>query len=276
VVVSIPHGPEAWSGHSPVTFTPDSKVLLASRAGSPPTKLVGVDVASGAITDLTGYPTGPAVYHFSADHTVVLTRTLGKLGSFEVAVWAVPLGEKPLWKLGGENKLTGGIGLSADGKVAMSVAYPSGAEIIRGAPREITIWDVPSGKPPKVIMTRLRPYFEQPILSPDGKLLASYDRADANQDGQLTLWDTATGQAMPIPVEPLRALRFTADSRTLVGILKANQVGFVDVVKGKLVWAVGCDFPWVNHVAVSADGNRVAIVGGEVNDARRVQVLDVE
>jgi WD40 repeat protein len=276
VVVNVPHGPEAWSGHTPIAFTPDGKALVASRSGSPPTKVVSIEVPGGAVTNHAGVPPGPANYHFSADRTVVLTRTVRNLDLYEVSVWPVQAEGKPLLKASYEKRQVGGVGLSADGKVAMTLVNPLRKDDVRWAEKELVIWDVPTGKARPAIVGKVVEIHSDTVLSPDGKTVAGYERTVDALDGQLTLWDTGTGRARPLSVEPLKALVFTADSTTLVGVLGTNKVGIVDVAKGKLTRTVSTPFPYVRFIAVSPDGKRVVVVGGELNDFRGVRILDLE
>jgi WD40 repeat protein len=106
-------------------------------------------------------------------------------------------------------------------------------------------------------------------LSSDGQIAAS-----AGWDGTIRIWDLHTGDSIRVieaDMGKILAVSFLPNSDRLVAAGRA-KVTLMDARTGNQIWTFHGLRSFVNAVAVSADGNRIA-VGGRDNTLR---ILDTE
>jgi len=180
-----------------------------------------------------------------------------------------PFGAVALWKVGDsqarplvrENGKLDAIAFSPDGRLLATAS---------GDSRSVTLWDVASGET-RATMTDHRGPIWSVAFSPDGKTLAAASGkvpavahpADADQRGEIKLWDLS--RRVPRPHLSLAghgygiaAVAFSPDGMTLASGGFDRSVKLWNVATGH-EWATLSDHEgWVAAVAFSPDGKTLA------------------
>src|SRR5262249_18995804 len=88
----------------------------------------------------------------------------------------------------------------------------------------------------------------------------------ANNDGDVKLWDPATGKqqlSLANPVKQFASGVFSADSKSLVTVSGYGTVSHWDVATGKLVQQLENAFPKTRHSLLSQDCKLIAVMPWE-------------
>ncbi len=241
-----------------LAFTPDGKHLAA--AGGDPCKggntAVRIwDVATGKeLSRFEGHKQPAYTLAFSPDGKMLLS-----IGCDQVVHWEVATG-RPVhgWKHLGS---TAAIHVSPSRLELASV----GGEI---EDKSIHLWDARTG----VQQYRLGGH-ERGVLSvafsPDGKRLVS-----GNPFEPVRLWDLAQRKVIRQFEQPHGglSLTFSPDGKLVAGATMNGEVRLWDAPSGKLVRQLTGYQGWVNGLAFSPDGRRLALAGA---DAQTLHVWDV-
>jgi WD40 repeat protein len=248
---------------APAAFSPDGRRLAAARRS--PDSPAGFLSGEFGVWDLSGRflrpfkgHTAPLLYlAFGADGR----RLASASDDGTVKLWDVAADE-PI-PLEGLLATTRALDLSADGHL---VAGADG--------RELKVWDVGTGR----LVHSLRGEAERvdaAAFSRDGASLASAP-AGGKDDARprATLWDLAVGGPVRVlttnsvgalgpaanPAGVLRSLRFSPDSRRVVGAVD-DQVVTLDVRSGREEGNTGHTGSSRVSYAFSSDGGRLAVLG---------------
>jgi WD40 repeat protein len=136
---------------------------------------------------------------------------------------------------------------SPDGRL---IAAPS--SVAGTIPGVIQIWETTSGKERRRIQADC--IGDVLAFSPDDKTIAL-----ANMDGEITLWEVASGAVRPASAEPtsqISRLRFASRGKQLLGT--CDRLRAWDVVTGREVWRAPVEALGFDQLAVSPDGTMLA------------------
>ncbi len=157
----------------------------------------------------------------------------------------------------------------ADHPVHAFTFTPNGDQCLAvGFPPYVALWDIPGQR----IIREYSGHTDRVwavSLSSDGQIAAS-----AGWDGTIRIWDLHTGDSIRVieaDMGKILAVSFLPNSDRLVAAGRA-KVTLMDARTGNQIWTFHGLRSFVNAVAVSADGNRIA-VGGRDNTLR---ILDTE
>jgi WD40 repeat protein len=215
----------------------------------------------------TGKPAGPRLAHtdpvhyaaFAPDGRLVATaagRLDGSRG--ETRVWNVATGQ-PVGPALLHDSPVKKVAFSKDGKRLIAVG---GNRLIS----ELRVWDPHTAK-------ALAPPLKQPgggdegSITPDGRYVATYSRADPKETNRDTLWvwDVQEGRVACPPIRTKSALRlvsFSPDNRYLLSAHEDNRARVWGLPTGA---PVGPPLPLgakINTAVFGPDGNRALIAGG--------------
>ncbi len=237
-----------------LTFSPDNQ-RVASSGG----KTVKIwDAATGReIITLQGFNSFISRIAFSPDgrRLAGVTRT-----DRFVVVWDAATG-RGLFSLRGHTETVASLTFSPDGHRLASGSWDN----------TVKVWDL--NNPPEVFI------LEQPqslndfsmvyslAYSPDGRRLAK------SSEGDVKLWDTATGQeilALEWGAEKLRGVAFSPDGRRLAGGSDDQAVKVWDAATGREIFSLEGHTDRVTNVAFSPDGTRLA----SASEDKTVRVWD--
>jgi WD40 repeat protein len=291
--------------------------LILMRGRSGPRRLVG---HSQSVTSLAFSRDGRMLASGSVDGTVKLwDMTLGKwlrtLPSYQSAIWVAfsPDGQIAssggalghglmLWDaasgnqrlvLASDGDSVGPTEFSPDGRLLVATVNSRGGNDV-----ELRMWEAASGKE-----LRRLPGFSAPKFSPDGKLMAAWNKVHSislldvesgnevrtfdenfaypeviifSPDGRLlasmthnstmvTVWDVASGKKVRDigDSETVRGLAFSPDSRLLAVGSGDHTIKLWDVVSGNKVRTLSGHSDSVNCVAFSPDGRWLASGGDD-------------
>jgi WD40 repeat protein len=232
------------TGASHVAYSPDGKVLASvsrqaivlwdPKSGKEIRRL-GAERGIGA-TSLAFAPAGKLLATWSADRNGT------------IRIWESDTG-KELHEIVATNNIDG-LAFSADGK-----------QIFAGSSKgRVYRWEVETAKPLEAFSGgRFR--VEGLAVSPDGKLLAGYDRSNGN-DGRIIIWNGSSGNIIQTLAHasdfPGVTLAFFADNNRLVATSGYQPARLWDVSRGKEIRLFG---PSSFSVAASPDGKAVAVGG---------------
>jgi WD40 repeat protein len=250
------------SGHTggvkAAAFTPDGRELVTA----------GGDLSLRLWDVKTGKELRQLARHSQAVSSVAFSpdgKMLASAGGREVAVWDATSGRE--------------VAVISLESGAGSVAFtPDGKTLATGG-GEIRLWDMTGNQPPRLSSNLLA----QPngvagiTFTPDGQRLVT-----AGRQGEVRLWDTASGKqlrSMTPPLKAVSALAVSPDGKLVVlggtrsddlavlgGPRPDNQdiVVALDAASGKIVWVVltGTGRP-VSSLAFSPDGKTLAGAGGD-------------
>ena len=119
---------------------------------------------------------------------------------------------------------------------------------------ELTVWAVPSGD-----MVSAAPIDGLPVLSPDGLVLATYDRGGS----QVRLWEAdslAPLQTLEGHTAPITWVAFSPDSSQIATASLDRTVRVWDTQTGELIFMPPVESSGVVAVAFSADGSRITAI----------------
>jgi WD40 repeat protein len=231
-----------------LAFSPDSRTLAAA-AGDPlrggNTAVRFWDAASGReLRRLDGHTQAAYTLAFAPDGLSLLS---------------VSSGQVILWDLTGGLPRRQWTHFRAAAALAVAPDRAALAAVGEGDDKLVLVWDVATGRE----RTRLKGH-ERGVLtlafSPDGRRLAS-----ANPFEPVRVWDVQTGRTVLSFEEPhgAMALAFSPDGRTLASACMSGTVRLWDAGTGKLVRSLRGYRGWVNGLAFSPDGKKVALAGAD-------------
>lgn len=224
---------------------------------------------------------------FSPDgHTVA---TWGQSSGHVVVLWDAQSGNQ-IRVLGQDGVSLGEAAFSPDSRLLVTDAYSQGSD------GGLRLWDAGSGSE-----LRRFPGYLEPVFSPDGKLLAAWNKsgsislldvgsgnevrtfnghkgflipevifspdgrllASTNENSMVTVWDLATGNEVRRIHDSamVRGIAFSRDSRLLASGSEDNTIKLWDVASGNKVRTLAGHSRPVNCVVFSPDG-RVLASGG--------------
>ncbi|MFA8019177.1 hypothetical protein [Bremerella cremea] len=164
---------------------------------------------------------------------------------------------KLLWE--GERMHLGslaGVAFSPDGKWLVSAG---------NFRKSVVLWDTSSGEVLKSLPVVKRGGPQSVAFSPDGKtVLIGKDRAGADDEEPVFLWDVETGEKRSIKIDGnnARVVAFSPDGKWLATNATSEKLPFIDVASGEVAQEVGPLPRGVEVFALFADGKRVAIAAG--------------
>jgi WD40 repeat protein len=144
--------------------------------------------------------------------------------------------------------------LSADGQL-----------IVAAMGGKVGVWKTATGALVRVLDLGGKQRLSNPALSADGNTLAALEYAEEEAKATVRLWNLANGQqlrAFPAPNAGVTHPQFLPDGKTLVLHYPETGAVLLDAVTGKTT-AELLTGGAVSAVLVSADGKRVALVGGK-------------
>jgi len=174
------------------------------------------------------------------------------------------------------------------GKLVKSIEGPrSGVIAITFSPdgREIAseygqAWDIESGKPSgKISRSSESPEYTSVFsfaFSPNGKLIASAGKRIGERNN-ITFRDAATGETIRSfnTDTEVMALRFSGDSKALVGVIRAEEsIAIWDVNTGELIRKIRAPGDVFDEIANSNDGKLLAVGQGEFPNRSSIEVID--
>jgi RNA polymerase sigma factor (sigma-70 family) len=264
-----------WKGTGAVAFSPDGKRLAAVQFEDEPfRRSLGIwDVTTGInLCRWEGPRWSARSIIFSADGKTLIAGT----GS-TIRLWEAATGEERSPVRG--NQWAGEVTAAPDGR---TVAYLNG--------KDIRLLDAASGKETGVIPGKDEDFHRCLAFSPDGQTLASGFFEVPTKENVIELWDVRTrkpiGRLRQETTKPARAidtLAFGPDGKILATGVDDGDVRLWDVTAGKELsrFSVrgeghGHDvFFTVEAVAISPDGNWLAISGRAPDEGSRVQIREV-
>jgi len=151
---------------------------------------------------------------------------------------------------------------------------PDGRRALTNLPDGVArLWNVATGE---AVALQGNGTVSSATFSPDGTLLVTIP---SRLDGTAQVWDARTGASVAVlrgeKQQPLFAVAFSADSRS---IATANAKGIVIVWRvrsGTRVGRVGGPAPWLTAAAFSRDGRSIIGVGGAFGRRSGVRIWDL-
>lgn len=149
--------------------------------------------------------------------------------------------------------------LFADHAAVQALAVGPGGSWLAsiGKDRTVRIWDVPSGRPKKVMIGHTRPPLTLAV-SPDGSWLAS-----AGEDGTVRMWDVESGAQRTIPggLTSRTALVIAYDGSWLASADWGGIIHIWDAATGEERRILKGHTAKVHKLMVSPDGSRLVSAG---------------
>jgi WD40 repeat protein len=238
-------------------FSPDGRQLLTACADG---EVRVWDAATGEEA-LPGLRHAAAVQEaaFSPDGAAVLTREGGA-----VRLWDLTVGEPPAPPPAEDGGRTW---FSPDSRHALLLHRSEGE-----------IFTLDKGQP---VGAPLKPKFpiSSAAFSADGKLLLTVGNEDRTDgEGEVRLWDAATGAAVGAPLEHIRAVTeasFSADGRRVLTVCEDKKVRVWDAATGQQLSKKAMDHPQpVTRAVFSPDGRMVVTAMTTAPDAAVAQLWD--
>lgn len=204
-------------------------------------------------------------------------RIAASAGNASVKIWDFNPG-RALFDLKGHNSLVFAIAFSPDGKLLASAAQRTNANGY--ATSEVIFWSVANGQPLKTIDRPTAGTISSIAFSPDGRLLAcAGGNGDMDKNGEISLWDTATGKefaTLEAPQGEIRKVVFSPDGRSLA--VAVDQVvrgasAVYDLATGRERFRAN-DLPCAAlDIAFSPDGRLLAVAIGDVRWRSLVAII---
>jgi WD40 repeat protein len=166
--------------------------------------------------------------------------------------------------------------IELDSDQVLAVAYSPDGHLLAGGGfgAAIHIWDARTGKLVHSLECLPRTARRSLAFSPDGNVLAS-----SGDDGVLRFWSMRTGaleRSLPAPAKSvylIASIAFSANGQQLAVVSRAmdgpdrgaSEVSLLDLRNGKSRWTwIKPESKWVNSVAFSPNGKKLAVADGQV------------
>ncbi len=245
-----------------VTFSPNGSWIAAAVEGA----IKIWDASSGRTAFSLAGDTDFISFAFSPD----ARRIAGAEGKETIKIWETPSGQAAL-NLSAKVFTTGAAGVrrSISGSVEYPtcVAYsPSGKWLATGSsnPARVTIWDAPKSQ--KSLTFEMPADVTSVAFSPNRRVVVA-----GLEDGTLRMLDASSGQEIRVLKGHLQAVLSVAvspDGTRIASGSRDTTIKIWDSVDGHETLSLRMH-DWVNGVAFSPDGNRLAAHSGSI-----IQVWD--
>jgi WD40 repeat protein len=202
------------------------------------------------VATLPGRPLG-----VSPDGSLLATRS--GAGGTEVAVWQAA-NAKEYARFKGHAQPVGGMGFSADGKLAAS----------GGQDLTVQVWETATGKVTQTLKGATRADIDRVRMSADGKIVASW----GSSWGELKVWDVATGRPFSELPPTARMWELAPDGKAMVIRGGDNVLRLWDLVARRERKALSTETP-ATTAAFSPDSQLVAT--GVVAATESLRLWDV-